>query len=72
MGASLTEIGRSLLEKRDDVTRVAGGFCYILGGMSPPAMPQDPRRKLEMLLASRFALIVIESREEAAGVDSPW
>jgi len=32
-----------------------------------PAQPltQDPRRELEMLLASRFALIVIESREEA-------
>jgi hypothetical protein len=28
-------------------------------------MPQDPRRELEMLLASRFGLIVIESREEA-------
>jgi SpoVK/Ycf46/Vps4 family AAA+-type ATPase len=27
--------------------------------------PQDPRRELEMLLASRFGLIVIESREEA-------
>ncbi|HJX22223.1 MAG TPA: AAA family ATPase, partial [Steroidobacteraceae bacterium] len=33
--------------------------------MSPSAVPQDPRRELEMLLASRFALIVIESREEA-------
>src|SRR5882762_6825224 len=33
--------------------------------MSPPTVPQDPRRELEMLLASRFALIVIESREEA-------
>src|SRR5579859_6643561 len=33
--------------------------------MSPPTVPQDPRRELGMLLASRFALIVIESREEA-------
>src|SRR6201996_6611003 len=33
--------------------------------MSAPTVPQDPRRELEMLLASRFALIVIESREEA-------
>ena len=33
--------------------------------MSPATVPQDPRRELEMLLASRFALIVIESREEA-------
>src|SRR5581483_4704131 len=33
--------------------------------MSPPSAPQDPRRELETLLASRFALIVIESREEA-------
>ena len=33
--------------------------------MSTPTVPQDPRRELEMLLASRFALIVIESREEA-------
>jgi ATPase family associated with various cellular activities (AAA) len=32
--------------------------------MSLQTMPQDPRRELEMLLASRFALIVIESREE--------
>ncbi len=28
-------------------------------------MTEDPRRELEMLLASHFALIVIESREEA-------
>jgi hypothetical protein len=54
-----------LLEKRDGVTRDRGQFCYILGRMSLPTMPQDPRRELEMLLASRFALIVIESREEA-------
>jgi SpoVK/Ycf46/Vps4 family AAA+-type ATPase len=54
-----------LLEKRDGVTRAGGRFCYILGGMSLPTVPQDPRRELEMLLASRFALIVIESREEA-------
>src|ERR1700736_6612747 len=33
--------------------------------MSPSTVSQDPRRELEMLLASRFALIVIESREEA-------
>lgn len=33
--------------------------------MSPPTVPQDPRRELEMLLASRFALIVIESSEES-------
>src|SRR5436305_1314810 len=32
--------------------------------MNPPPAPQDPRRELEMLLASRFALIVIESPEE--------
>jgi ATPase family associated with various cellular activities (AAA) len=54
-----------LLEKRDGVTRETGQFCYILGRMSPHTVPQDPRRELEMLLASRFALIVIESREEA-------
>jgi hypothetical protein len=54
-----------LLEKRDGVTRDYGQFCYILGRMTPPTVPQDPRRELEMLLASRFALIVIESREEA-------
>jgi hypothetical protein len=54
-----------LLEKRDGVTRDSGQFCYIPGRMSPTAVPQDPRRELEMLLASRFALIVIESREEA-------
>jgi ATPase family associated with various cellular activities (AAA) len=33
--------------------------------MDPQAAAQDPKRELEMLLASRFALIVIESREEA-------
>src|ERR1700761_5757016 len=55
----------SLLEKRDGVTRDRDRFCYILGSMNRPTVPQDPRRELEMLLASRFALIVIESREEA-------
>jgi ATPase family associated with various cellular activities (AAA) len=54
-----------LLEKRDGVTRATGQFCYILRRMSPNTVPQDPHRELEMLLASRFALIVIESREEA-------
>ncbi len=33
--------------------------------MSSPNAPHDPRVELEMLLASRFALIVIESREES-------
>jgi len=33
--------------------------------MTTPNVPQDPRRELEVLLASRIALIVIESREEA-------
>src|ERR1700761_3494659 len=33
--------------------------------MNAPTTAQDPRRELEMLLASRFGLIVIESREEA-------
>src|ERR1700754_750062 len=33
--------------------------------MDPQGTTQDPRRELEMLLASRFALIVVESREEA-------
>ena len=32
--------------------------------MDPQRVTADPRRELEMLLASRFALIVIESREE--------
>jgi len=32
--------------------------------MAPPTLTHDPRHELEMLLASRFALIVIESREE--------
>jgi hypothetical protein len=32
--------------------------------MSTPPATQDARRELEMLLASRFAIIVIESREE--------
>ena len=54
-----------MLEKRDGVTRDNAQFCYILGRMSVPTVPQNPRRELEMLLASRFALIVIESREEA-------
>lgn len=33
--------------------------------MDAKALTHDPRRELEMLLASHFALIVIESREEA-------
>ncbi|MBV9912794.1 MAG: hypothetical protein JOZ93_09455, partial [Sinobacteraceae bacterium] len=33
--------------------------------MSAPTLPHQPQRELEALLASRFALIVIESREEA-------
>jgi hypothetical protein len=33
--------------------------------MAAQPLTQDPKRELEMLLASRFALIVIESREEA-------
>ncbi|MEP7247717.1 MAG: AAA family ATPase [Gammaproteobacteria bacterium] len=33
--------------------------------MASQPVTQDPRRELEMLLASRFSLIVIESREEA-------
>ena len=33
--------------------------------MAAQPLTQDPRRELEMLLASRFALIVVESREEA-------
>ncbi|MEO8464953.1 MAG: AAA family ATPase [Gammaproteobacteria bacterium] len=33
--------------------------------MAAQPLTHDPRRELEMLLASRFALIVIESREEA-------
>jgi hypothetical protein len=37
----------------------------IWPGMATPPLTPDPRRELEMLLASRFALIVIESREEA-------
>jgi hypothetical protein len=41
------------------------GFCYILRSMNSPNVPQDPRRELEMLLVSRFGLIVIESREES-------
>jgi ATPase family associated with various cellular activities (AAA) len=33
--------------------------------MDTPSAPQDPRRELETLLASRLALIVVESREES-------
>ena len=33
--------------------------------MSPQPVPQDARRELEMLLASHFPLILVESREEA-------
>ena len=33
--------------------------------MDPQTVTPDPKRELEMLLASRFSLIVIESREEA-------
>jgi len=37
--------------------------------MTAQSVTQDPRRELEMLLASRFALIVIESREETRVLD---
>ncbi len=47
------------------MTRDGTRFCYILRSMTTPTVPQDPRRELEVLLASRFALIVIESREES-------
>src|SRR6185369_11110261 len=40
------------------------GLGYASHAMAPQTLTQDPRRELEMLLASRFALIVIESREE--------
>jgi SpoVK/Ycf46/Vps4 family AAA+-type ATPase len=33
--------------------------------MNAPSTPQDPRRELQTLLASRLALIVVESREES-------
>jgi hypothetical protein len=33
--------------------------------MTPQPVPQDARRELEMLFASHFPLILIESREEA-------
>jgi hypothetical protein len=33
--------------------------------MNVPSTPQDPRRELQALLASRLALIVVESREES-------
>lgn len=33
--------------------------------MNVPSTPQDPRRELQTLLASRLALIVVESREES-------
>ena len=33
--------------------------------MAAQPLTHDPKRELEMLLASRFPLIVIESREEA-------
>lgn len=33
--------------------------------MNTPPAPQDPRRELQTLLASRLALIVVESREES-------
>ena len=33
--------------------------------MNDASAPQDPRRELQTLLASRLALIVVESREES-------
>lgn len=33
--------------------------------MNAPTAPPDPRRELQTLLASRLALIVVESREES-------
>jgi ATPase family associated with various cellular activities (AAA) len=53
-----------LLEKRDGGEPADARFCYILACMNDTTT-QDPRRELQSMLASRLALIVVESREEA-------
>lgn len=57
--------GNSGVEKRDEPDRAFSAFCYIHASMITPPAPQDTRRELQTLLASRLALIVIESREES-------
>jgi ATPase family protein associated with various cellular activities (AAA) len=51
-------------ERRASAQSGPRAFCYIFAAMSTPPATQDARRELEMLLASHFAIIVIESREE--------
>src|ERR1700676_632207 len=45
--------------------KVSRGVLLHSRGMSTPPVPLHPRHELQTLLASRVALIVIESREEA-------
>src|ERR1700686_2816880 len=45
--------------------KVSRGVLLHSRRMSTPPVPLDPRHELQTLLASRVALIVIESREEA-------
>jgi hypothetical protein len=53
-------LSKKALRREQAVTR----FCYIPACMNDSA-PQDPRRELQTMLASRLALIVVESREES-------
>src|SRR5258708_12405957 len=49
--------------KRRDGEEAATRFCYL--ARMNDSTPQDPRRELQSMLASRLALIVVESSEEA-------
>ncbi len=53
-----------MLKNRDGGEQADAPFCYILACMNDTTT-QDPRRELQSMLASRLALIVVESREEA-------
>jgi hypothetical protein len=53
-----------IVEKSVTAEQAVTRFCYILACMNDSA-PQDPRRELQTMLASRLALIVVESREES-------
>src|ERR1700678_2034735 len=48
-------------------TIIPAGVAFLLhsAAMNTPTTPPDPRRELQTLLASRLALIVVESREES-------
>jgi len=65
MGRGAQEKLFSRRTSRNSVTveEAATRFCYL--ARMNDSTPQDPRRELQSMLASRLALIVVESSEEA-------